>query len=501
MKKNWLYKTKKLIVIQCLSLLILSFCSIGWCGKIVYPWNATTAIVKAGETFEVWFDKDDGQTVNSVELRGPYNKVKLSHKIVTGDWEYDRVSKNRYDTRIIVMVPAGAPADRYDLILKTSSNDEVSLSAVKVILNYKANYYVLHISDSHTKNGVDLSMKRISAIADMANIIDPELVFVTGDNVLWRGNRKSKNFQKQVNMFFEGRESSGIKGLHDFHAATFVAAGNHDYTEKLESKGCCHDSKSRFWNEYWGLQSYHFKYGKTRCMIINTGWERFKYSYQLKDHTSWLNSEGAGGNLRLAAYHNSRPATMGRFARTFNLGLSMVGHNHHLGDSNPYKLGNKLIQYYALSIREYCEFNLFKINDNKGTCTALGYKNTDTSSVGYGQPTGSCRVLENNSQKEEGDTSKWILNLTLNYENNNNGTFSKNTAALVNKFDFAIPNARVRFVMPKGTTYALSKGIIKQAFNGDSFHIVDLSVDLDTNSTTVVKIKPVKIKPNTTQTK
>ncbi len=30
-------------------------------GKIVYPWRATTSIVKSGENFEVWLNADAGQ--------------------------------------------------------------------------------------------------------------------------------------------------------------------------------------------------------------------------------------------------------------------------------------------------------------------------------------------------------------------------------------------------------------------------------------------------------
>ena len=44
-------------------------------GKIVYPWNATTAVAKSGETFEVWFIADEGQEVRSAVLRGPHNTV------------------------------------------------------------------------------------------------------------------------------------------------------------------------------------------------------------------------------------------------------------------------------------------------------------------------------------------------------------------------------------------------------------------------------------------
>ena len=63
-------------IIQILILLLTIFFSMNsWGQKIVYPWRSTTAIVKAGETFEVWFNADAGQTLNEVALRGPYNNA------------------------------------------------------------------------------------------------------------------------------------------------------------------------------------------------------------------------------------------------------------------------------------------------------------------------------------------------------------------------------------------------------------------------------------------
>ena len=103
-------------------LLLCGLPSTGWCGKIVYPWRATTAIVKSGGSFEVWFVAEPGQIVNSVELRAPYNTViPTMNPPVTGAWVYDKISGNTYNRTITVTVPATAPADRYDLVLNTST--------------------------------------------------------------------------------------------------------------------------------------------------------------------------------------------------------------------------------------------------------------------------------------------------------------------------------------------------------------------------------------------
>jgi hypothetical protein len=55
---------KRILSISIL-LLFLGFSAIA--GNIVYPWRSTTAIVKRGQTFEVWFNASTGQTVNSLQ--------------------------------------------------------------------------------------------------------------------------------------------------------------------------------------------------------------------------------------------------------------------------------------------------------------------------------------------------------------------------------------------------------------------------------------------------
>ena len=127
----------------------------------------------------------------------------------------------------------------------------------------------------------------------------------------------------------------------------------------------------------------------------------------------------------------------------------------------------------AGSIRDHFEINLFQVNNAAGTCTAVP------------GVTAVANVLFSGNQ----DTpSTWIPNLTLTCANANDGTAPANSATLVNRFGFPIAGAHVRFVMPKGAVYAVSEGAIRQAFDGDAVHVVDVNVDLDAESTTTVSI-------------
>ncbi|MEX2370773.1 MAG: metallophosphoesterase [Bacteroidales bacterium] len=465
-------------------------------GKIVYPWNSTTAIVKAGEPFDVWFIAKPSQKVYSAVLNGPYNTVHIDSGSITtlaGSWQYDPVSENRYNRQISVTVPPDTPEERYDLILNTSEGEAISCRSVKVIREYKTNYKIFLISDSHYgQRGTEVMVpNKHTAFVEIANIINPDIVVNGGDVVYYRSD--SSLLQERMDKFYQGNEAEGLKGMYDFNAATFVVAGNHDYQEGgidgLPKQGY-NDLKSDYWNRYHGLQYHFFKYGNSRFMILNNGWLGYDWQWQTDLAANWLNGKGSNGKLRVAIAHISRTESMDSMAHDNDIGLYLLGHNHHLGDRNPYMLDDRLVMYYVRAVREYLEFMLFQVDDSNGTFVPLGYTNTNAETDGYGLSTANNRGLENDGERNNPDRSVWKYKLTLDYKHGNNGNFSNNTATLVNKFDYTIRDARVRFIMPKGVSYKVSEGNIYQAFDGNDYHIVDVDIDLAADNTTIVGITP-----------
>ncbi|MCF8379596.1 MAG: T9SS type A sorting domain-containing protein [Bacteroidales bacterium] len=477
---------KKQIIFSFLMLLILiSISSSAWCANIVRPWRSTTAIVKAGDSFETWFNADNGQTVNSVQLRGLYNTVNTTITIENGNWVYDPLSGNTYNTKINVSVPSDAPADRYDLILKTSAGDVVSYGGVKVVTNFKEDYYIMHMSDGHIyQSGYDpvILLARKSAMIDIANIMDCQIIIETGDNMYNVRNHP----EREVN-YFLGIENEGIKGMAKATAATFLVPGDHDAYTANDWPQASVQVNSDFFNDYWGLQNSCFKYGGGRFMMLNNAWETSTTSgkdhqYQCDDAISWLQNAGSGGNFFLTAGHCYDK--MHEFIDAYEkLDLVLAGDKHHIRTDNPYEFdpGSAKLAYVAGSIRDHFEFNLFSVNDNAGTYTAVPGVN------------GVANVLKSGNQDTR---STWIPNLRLTYSNNNNGSFIENTATIVNDFDFPINGARVRFVMPKGFNYEFTNATLLQQFEGDLFQIVDVTTDLSANSTVSIYTRADDLCPN-----
>ena len=458
-------------------LLIFSSSTIAWGGNIVYPWRSTTAIVKSGEAFEVWFNADAGQSVNSVKLKGPYNEVNATMSIVKGNWIYDPLSGNTYNHKITVTVPAGTPADRYDLVLTTTTGDVISYGGVKVVSKFKDEYYILHISDGHLYQSgydTDVLLRKKSTMIDIANIIDAQIIIETGDNMY-----NVRNHPEREVYYFLGNAAIGTKGMAKASAATFLTPGDHEGLNANDWVQATVQENADFVNDYWGLQNNFFKYGNGRFMTLNNAWgtsltSNGEHQYEVEDAKAWLAGEGAGGNFFLTAAHCYNK--MHHFINESKpLSLVLAGDKHHIYTANPYPFttGSAVVAYITASIRDHFAFNLYKINNTNGTFTT---------------PTGTNGATNVLFSGDEANPATWVPYLKLTWSNENNGTSGTNTATIDNKFNFPITGARVRFVVPKGYAYNITNGAKEQEFDGTSVHVVDVTVDLAANSTTEISI-------------
>lgn len=464
-------------------LLACGLWSTGRAGQIVYPWRATTAIVKAGQTFEVWFKADPAQEVTGARLESPHKAIATGIRGMSKtEWVYDSQSGNTCNRRITVTVPDDAPADRYALVLTTSRGEEKSPGAVKVVKEFKTEYHIMHISDVHayqnTKLYGQVPQFKVSLLADLANIIDPEIVFFTGDHMYFPNESRINDYYEGGYKLY-GRE---MNGLHDFHAATFEVVGNHDYqTESAPGEEPKRIDKIRHWNRNFGLQAYNFTYGDGRFMVVNNAMG--DYRNQTDDAVAWINGAGKGG-FRLGAFHIRGLSDSFHAALKANrtpLTVCLAGHEHNKASGNPWPVNGDPVIHIASAIRDYMDFNLFKVNAITGSCVPVS------------GPTARVFPLENPPSQTATDPAKYHPKLTLSLADPNNGTATSNTATLTNRFDFGIAGARVRFVMKKGITYSVTEpAAITQQFDGDgdTGRVVDVRVEAGASSTRKVAIFP-----------
>lgn len=468
-------------------LFIFIFVNQVWGAKIVYPWRSTTAIVKAGENFEVWFDADVGQTVNSVELQSPYIKVDATiTNLIEEEWVYDEWSGNTCNLKLTVSVDANTPADRYDLILKTSTGDEISLAAVKVIKEYKTSFYIFHISDAHRWQGgydpINI-LRRVSTTVDIANIINPAVVVETGDNHYPNTNNESSTIER-INDYMNGftQNSEFIKGMNHFYAPVFTVPGNHDTPQKNYQLEPDLKTSATYYNKHYGLQAHNFTYGNARFIGVNNAWFSDEsdgipnFQHQTDAAIRWLEKVGKG-DFRIGYCHVNSPIPQNAFYGPLEqagapLDLIMVGHCHNSLLHSIHGYPDVEITHSVYPLREEhrkAPFNLYKVNMIEKTYEPVG----NIIGAHYGLETA---------------TDFGSANLKLTYSNANDGSNASNVATIVNQYDFPIDDARVRFVVPKGSTYYVLNGTVTQKFDGTSFRIIDIVVDLEEKSTTVVEV-------------
>ena len=484
----------KKITILSILFLIISFTTVVSAGKIVYPWRSTTAIVKAGETFEIWFNADAGQSVNSIELQSQYLNVTPSiTNSVNETWVYDKWSENTCNLKLTVTVPANTPADRYNLVLKTSTGNETSLAAVNIIKEYKNSFYVFHISDAHRWQGTydtNKILKMVATTIDIANIINPEMVFETGDNHYPNTNSPASTAQR-TNDYYNGFTSGTefIKGLNQFSAPIFSVPGNHDTPQKNYQLEPGYPAAgytkvpSQYYNEYYGLQAHNFSYGTARFIGLNNAWFSDEadgipnFQHQTDEAKAWLDKVGKG-TFRMGYCHVMTPNPLKAFYDPLfkvaaPLDLILAGHCHWAGITHSIKdYPNVKITHTGYPLRELhrkAAFNLYKLDLTTNKYTAIG------DSIGAQE--GLATIDDFTSVK-----------LKLTYTKANDGLNAENTATIVNKFNFPISDARVRFVVPKGNQYYLRNATISQEFDGNDFHVIDANYNLEANSTTVVTL-------------
>jgi len=475
-------------LILCLSL-CLSLSLHTFSANIVYPWRATTAIVKSGDSFEIWFNANVNQTVNSVQFKSEFLTITGENQNVTnGNWTYDPVSGNTYNQKISIKVPVNTPADRYDLLLNTSSGLITSYGGVKVVKEFKNEYYVTQVSDGHIYQGgydADVILQRKSLILQMSNLMDSEILIETGDHMYNVINHPEREVE-----YFLGKSSINTIGVSKATAASFMVSGDHeglignDFTKGTDQQN------SDFVNDYYGLQSHSFKYGSARFMMLNNAWglsatNNKVYQYQVDEAISWLNGAGAGGNFLLTAGHCYD--RMHHFINNVHpLDLCLSGDRHAQGNGNPWEItpGGPRISYTCNDLRGGMKYMIYRVNNITGTFTL---------------PAGGTGLIEAKASGDVNVPSTWVPRLKATYASANNGTLSTNSIVIDNKFPFPIIAGKVRFVVPKGQTYAVTNGVVSQEFDGNTVHVVDVAYDVNANSTTTVYIAagaPVDLCPN-----
>lgn len=470
--------------------------------KILHPWRAAPTIVAHGGDFEVWIQNGTGTTIDSIVLEGPYNRIRVSiQREAEGQFPIDPYTAVSADRKVTVRVPVGAPEELYDLVLHTPERLERSLRAVKVVNAYRPRHRFIHISDPHIsrqwvgtpENGYAKELELFDRFVDIANIIDPDFIVVTGDlihdytrleadSLGWGGithtaANELPGADEKFRNYYEG--AYGLKGISGLHAPAFSIAGNHDFYGVAPDD---HLAKATQWNQLNGRRVYGLPYAGTRILfmddylgdpVVDVPASSPLSGLQGKVLRHFLDTAGPG-KIRILAQH--RPDRIDTaFTQEHGIQLVLNGHNHRpyhefLGAQNLLNIRPGSIARSG-SVSEWEQvlgfFRLFTVDGERFTFTEA------------------LRIADNPVAPYEAMKPK----LTLGFERPNDGSVTENIAEITNRFPIAFERCKVRFVMPKGR-YTVSEGEIFQTIENQQITVVDVHVDVKAGEKKTIGIKP-----------
>ena len=436
-------------------------------GKIIYPWNATSRIVKSGGEFPVGYAGATGETISSATLVGPYNEVDLSVKSVnTGVVAYDDQTGAATSHEIILAVPLDAPIEMYNLVLHTSTGNYTSVKSVKVIKNFKTRYYLAHITDVHIGGAQvwDAStareMQYFHHILKEMEIIMPEMIVFSGDNVQ---NNTAKPLAMKWENFYNG--SGGFLGIHGISVPTIVSTGNHDLDVAIHA--------SSEWNKYSGMRVFGHAYGNTRFLVFDDFLADFdtlptdfpvKQGIRLK---AFLAKEGTG-TLRIGVEHTVTLLDES-FYTAQNIQFGLYGHAHQnfktaLSSGEGWTTGSAA-HYSYVGVPNIGWFRLMIVDGDS---------------------------VVSNETLQFGNTNALSEDLRLTFANPNDGKANTNVATLANDMRVGFESCRIRFVMAKGA-YTVHGGTMEQTIDNDTVTVIDVRVKVATKAQAKVTLTPVSI--------
>jgi predicted MPP superfamily phosphohydrolase len=471
-------------------------------GNIVYPYRAVPAIVQSGNRFDILFNNRRSQLIDSVVLKGQYWNVRLaSDSVQSGRFEYDSITRMYVNTTIHAGVPANAPEELYDLAVYCGGEIFLSKRSVKVVKSFPAKHTFIHITDPHVSrnwigeagNGYAKELELLDRFIDVANIIAPDFVVVTGDlthdytrfnadSREW-GGRLEKSYEKlpteeeKFRNYYEG--AKGFRGVQSIDAPVFSVPGNHDFYGMKEND---YLNKCMQWNSISGKRVYALSFAGTRILgaddflgdPVKDSLAMGPMSHSQRHIFERFLHEAGAGELRILIKHSHRHFDTA-FLNKNNIQLMLNGHSHSPGIDT---LGTTP----TISARPGV---VCRSGELEGWKKRLGFFRifyVDGSNFKYTVP---LRFCSNPTVPYK----NLDLNLLLSFANTNAGTSVSNTATLTNKFTVDLPACRVRFVMKKGH-YGVNNGVVRQVVNTGKFTVIDVNVDLKAGEIKHIKIEP-----------
>lgn len=384
-------------------------------------------------------------------------------------------------------VPTPDIYELYDLIVgATGVVTDTCQNAVKIIPEFKEDFYFVHITDSHLPTHIyypnphsisdTTEVNDFQAVIRDINLINPEFVLFTGDLV---NEGELEDFENR-RVYTKAQQL-----LSEFEVPVFLTSGNHDiggWDSTPPPQGTARRNWWRFFGWNWlenppvvepcYTQNYSFDYGQIHFTGLEAynNYDNFMYNIYGSDsftdgQMQWLNDDlqqSSSMPTHVLFYHCD---FSGQINLT-NLGvdLALWGHYHsNIGSISAYP--------YDLATKSICDGNrayrLIYVNDAVLQPAETIYAGTD------GQ------------------------NLQAIFTPENNGLADSVYCSVQNSQPLTFSNALLKFIMPAGAdNYSAYGGTITQIDETGEFTVCYVSVEIPANENVAVSVVKLSIFPN-----
>lgn len=462
--------------------------------NIVYPYRAVPVIVERNSRFEILYNNLNCSPIDSVVLIGPFNRIRLNiDSVRIGKFVFDMFTMNDVNNMIFVNVPITTPEELYDLAVFDGGEIHISRRSVKVLSRFNRPFKFIHMSDPHVsrqwvgtpEEGYAKELELLDKFIEVANIISPDFVIVTGDIIHhytlfdadstgWGDNKAYDPDQRPLaeekfKNYYEG--AKGFKGIQSLNAPVFSLPGNHDSYGVSRKDNL---AMAKQWNKMCGKRVYGFLYADAQVFAIDDYLGDPVVDIPNNSPMSGTQGEiiqsfldkNEQGLIRIMAQHKpDRIDTSFLDKNYINILLNGHRHNpfHEYVGKTPTLSSRPGTVCRSGEIGRWQEtlgfFRIFYINGNEFEFT---------------EPLRFCK-----NPTDEYD--EILTNLSFEFSFPNNGNYGSNVAVINNRFSIDLPNCRVRFIMLKGE-YQVTGGAIRQVIQTNSETIIDVEFNIYSNS-------------------
>ncbi len=427
------------------------------------------AIATPGETFEI-------------ECFAPESTTSWGARLLLNDLALDLdVTATAYDATLDkwtlqTTVPAVDYFELYDLEVNGAGLiADTAANAVKIIDQYKGDYYFVHITDAHLPGHTywgdpgyendDTEIVDMEAVIEDINLLNPEFVLFTGD-LLNEGEMEDFECLRH--------HTKAIELMQQFEVPVYLVPGNHDlggWETTPPSQGTARRDWWRFFGwrqriippvqEAYYVHDYSFDYGNIHFTGLESSDNYDGYMYDvygekgfIPSQLTWLSNDlaAAGNKTKVLFYHYDFNGDIDLTA--LGADMSLWGHTHNNTDdfTHPYNIGTDNI------CDETSAYRVVRVSNG-----ALTPENT-LYTRGFGE------------------------NLDVTFSAENSGVNDSLVATVTNNHNQGFANAMVKFIMPEGN-YTVTNGTLQQVIPAQEKNICYVNIPLEANSIVEVTVK------------